>query len=72
MLRLLIAAAVLLGAAYFYLNSGGGNARPLETQQRAIEQAKQVEKTVQDQAEKMRKQIEEQSGGSADNDDGQH
>lgn len=70
MLRLLIAAVVLLGAAYFYLNSGGGNARPLETQQQAIEKAKAVEKTLQDQADKMRKQIDEQSGSSADDDDG--
>ena len=66
MFRLLIAAAVLLAAAYFYLNQGGEQSRPLETQQQALEQAKQVEKTVQDQAEALKKQIDEQTADDAD------
>lgn len=70
MLRILIAAAVLLGAAYFYLNQGEDK-RPLETQQQALEKAKAVEKTVQDQAARLQKQIDEQSGAAADDDDGQ-
>lgn len=66
MFRILIAAAVLLAAGYFYMNQGGENSRPLETQQQALEQAKQVEKTVQDQADALKKQIDEQT---ADDDD---
>jgi len=67
MLRLLVVAAVLLAAAYFYMNQGGENARPLEAQQQALEKAKAVEKTVQDQAEALKKQIDEQTA----DDDGQ-
>jgi CHASE3 domain sensor protein len=68
MLRILVVAAVLLGVAYFYLNQGSGeNARPLEAQQEALEKARQVEKTVQDQADALRKQIDEQTA----DDDGQ-
>lgn len=70
MSRILIVAAVLLGVAYFYLYQGGHpegrNSRPLETQQQALEQAKQVEKTVQDQAEILQKQIDEQTADDAD------
>ncbi|MBW3567594.1 MAG: hypothetical protein KY410_06500 [Proteobacteria bacterium] len=67
MLRILVAAAVLLAAAYFYMNQGGEESRPLETQQQALEKAKAVEKTVQDQADALKKQINEQTA----NDDGQ-
>lgn len=67
MLRILVAAAVLLAAAYFYMNQGGEESRPLETQQQALEKAKAVEKTVQDQADALKKQIDEQTA----NDDGQ-
>lgn len=70
MLRILVAGAVLLAAAYFYLNQGGEDSRPLETQQQALEKAQAVEKTVQDQAARLQKQVEEQSGAAAD-DDGQ-
>lgn len=66
MLRLLIAAAVLLGAAYFYLNQGGDGGRPLETQQQALEKAKAVEKTVQDQAARLKQDIDEQTGTDDD------
>lgn len=61
MLRILVAAAVLLVAAYFYMNQGGEDSRPLETQQQALEKAKAVEKTVQDQADALKKQIDEQT-----------
>lgn len=66
MLRILIAAAVLLAAAYFYMNQGGENARPLEAQQQALDKAKAVERQVQDQADALKKQIDEQT---ADDDD---
>lgn len=69
MLRILIAAIVLLGVAYFYLNQGGDETRPLETQQQALEKAKEVEAIVQKQAADMRKEIDEQTG--AGDDDGQ-
>lgn len=61
MFRLLIAAAVLLAAAWFYMNQGGENERPLEAQQQAIDKAKAVEQKVQDQAEALKKQIDEQT-----------
>ncbi|HEX6929786.1 MAG TPA: hypothetical protein VF267_11070 [Gammaproteobacteria bacterium] len=62
MLRILVAAIVLLAAAWFYLNQGGSeNARPLEAQQQALEKAKEVEKVVQDQADALKQQIEEQT-----------
>lgn len=61
MLRILVAAAVLLAAAYFYLNQGGEDTRPLEAQQQAIDKAKAVEQKVQDQAEALKKQIDEQT-----------
>lgn len=65
MLRILIAAGVLFAAAYFYLNQGEDE-RPLEAQQQALEKAKAVEKTVQDQAKRMQQQIDAQT----DDDDG--
>lgn len=67
MMRILVAAIVLLVAAYFYLNQDGEDARVLEAQQEALDKAKAVEKTVQDQAEALQKQIDEQVG----DDDGQ-
>lgn len=70
MLRILVAAIVLLAAAYFFLNQDAEDARVLETQQQALDKAKAVEKTVQDQAEALRKQIDEQTSGAGD-DDGQ-
>ncbi len=70
MLRILVAAIVLLVAAYFYLNQDGEDARVLETQQQALDKAKAVEQTVQDQADALRKQIDEQTGAAGD-DDGQ-
>lgn len=70
MLRILVAAIVLLAAAYFFLNQDAEDARVLETQQQALDEAKAVEKTVQDQAEALRKQIDEQTSGAGD-DDGQ-
>lgn len=66
MLRILVAAGALLAAAYFYLNQGGEEARPLEAQQQALEKARAVEKQVQDQAEALRKQIDEQTAGDDD------
>lgn len=68
MMRILIAAIVLLAAAYFFLNQDGEDARVLETQQQALDKAKAVEKTVQDQADALKRQIDEQTG---DDDDGQ-
>lgn len=68
MLRILIAAIVLLAVAYFYLDQGGEDARPLETQQQALEKAKEVEALVQQQAADMREEIDRQTG--ADDDDG--
>lgn len=70
MLRILVAAIVLLAAAYVFLNQDAEDARVLETQQQALDEAKAVEKTVQDQAEALRKQIDEQTSGAGD-DDGQ-
>lgn len=67
MLRILIAAIVLLAVAYFYLDQGGEDARPLETQQQALEKAKEVEALVQQQAADMREEIDRQTG--ADDDD---
>lgn len=67
MLRIVVAAAVLLAAAYFYMNQGGREPRPLDAQQQALEKAKAVEKTVQDQADALKKQIDEQTAS----DDGQ-
>ncbi|HEX7029235.1 MAG TPA: hypothetical protein VF254_01460 [Gammaproteobacteria bacterium] len=69
MLRILVVAIVLLAAAYFYLNQGGEDARPLETQQKALEQAREVEKTVQQQAADLREQIDRQTDGAGDDDD---
>ena len=69
MMRILVAAIVLLAAAYFYMNQGGGeDARPLEAQQQALDKARAVEKTVQDQADALKKQIDEQTA----EDDGTH
>lgn len=68
MMRILVAAIVLLAAAYFYLNQDGEDARVLETQQQALDQAKAVEKAVQDQAEALQKQIDEQTGEASDDD----
>ena len=62
MLRLLIAAVVLLAAAYFYLDRGEEQ-RPLEAQQQALEKAKAVEQTVRDQAARLQEEIEAQTGG---------
>ena len=64
MLRILVAAIVLLAAAYVFLNQDAEDARVLETQQQALDEAKAVEKTVQDQAEALRKQIDEQTSGA--------
>lgn len=61
MLRILIAALALLVAAWFYLDQGEGD-RPLEAQQQALEKARAVEQTVQDQAARLQKEIEAQSG----------
>lgn len=68
MLRILIAAIVLLGVAYFYLNQGGEDARPLETQQQALEKAKEVEKIVQQQAADLREEIDKQTDAAGDDD----
>jgi len=62
MLRILLAAAVLLGIAYFFLNSGGGD-KPLAQQKEAMKTAEQVQQTVNKQAADLRKQVEKQSGG---------
>lgn len=63
MLRILIAAAVLLVAAYFYINQGDGeDARPLEAQQQALDKAKAVEQQVQEDAKKLQEEIEKQTG----------
>lgn len=70
MLRILIAAIVLLAVAYFYIDQGGEGDRPLETQQQALEKAKEVEKLVQQQAADMREEIDKQTGAASD-DDGQ-
>lgn len=69
MLRILIAAIVLLGAAYFYLNQGGEDARPLEAQQQALEKAKEVEKLVQQQAADLREEIDKQTDAASDDDE---
>ena len=66
MLRILVAAIVLLVAAYFYLNQGGEDVRPLEAQQQAIDKAKAVEQTVQDQADALKQQIDEQTANDDD------
>lgn len=58
MLRILLAAIVLLVAAYFYLGSGG-NEEPVAKQQEAIEKAKEVEKTVEEHAQKIRDTVDE-------------
>ncbi|HEX7047319.1 MAG TPA: hypothetical protein VF275_07095 [Gammaproteobacteria bacterium] len=68
MLRILVAAIVLLAAAYFYLNQGGEDARPVEAQQQALEKAKEVEKIVQQQAADLREQIDEQTDAAGDDD----
>lgn len=62
MLRILIAAIVLLAAAWFYLDQGGEQERPLETQQQALEKAVQVEKTMQERTENLQKAVNEQTG----------
>lgn len=59
MLRILIAAIILLAAVYFYLNSGGSKEQVIEEQQQAIEKAREVEQTVQDQADKLQEKIDE-------------
>lgn len=69
MLRILVAAIVLLAAAYFYLNQGGEDARPLEAQQEALDKAKAIEQQVQDQAEALKKQIDAQTGDNSDDDE---
>lgn len=66
MLRILIAAIVLLVAAWFYLDQGDESTRPLETQQQALDKAKEVEQIVQQQAKDMQEQIDRQTGDGDD------
>lgn len=68
MLRLLIAAAVLLGAAYFYLNQGGDDERVLDAQQQALEKAKEVEKIAADRVNELNERLEEQEQADPDDD----
>lgn len=67
MLRILLAAAVLLGIAYFFLRSGEGD-KPLAQQKEAMKKAEQVQQTVDKQVAELRKQVEKQSGGNSDDD----
>ena len=70
MLRVLIAAAILLGAAYFYLNQGGDAERPLDAQQQAMEKAKEVEKIAQDRVRELNERMQKQEQ-PADDDGGE-
>lgn len=60
MLRLLIAAIVLLGAAYFMLAGDESGKTKVPPQQQEMQKAAQVQNMVNDQAAKMHAQIDAQ------------
>lgn len=70
MFRLLLALIVLFAAVYFIFKlTGGEKGQPLETQQQALEKAREVEQTVKDQAAELQKQIDAQTGSKKEDKD---